>query len=291
MSSNCNIYKKNRAITADSFLVVLKELLKTNEPISEIDLRDKWREELRKHKQFFPDGWYTPPPHGISIIFSTDENFQRTNFKSFRWEKYWPSTSSFLDTSKGFIVAYASPVDRKTGIIGDFGLTLYFGKNEKIKKHLKNILDSQKDIFSYAKIGMSFSEIYLYAEKLFGKMKLSNDWWINVTDTSGRNIGHTIPAALERWNIQEEKILKNAETNWQEKANIISNKRIFVSPKGNYIVTPGAAFTIEHRLKSTENLPVIWFHTATLFHENGEKEFLTNFDEIFTLASMDYMLQ
>lgn len=123
-----------------------------------------------------------PPPHGMSIIFSSDDNFERTNFQSFRWEKYWPSSTSFLDRKKGIIVTYASPVDKKTGIIGDFGLTLYLGKSIKIKNHFTWILDSQKKIFSYAEIGMSFKDVYLYAESLFKKMGLSNDWWINITD-------------------------------------------------------------------------------------------------------------
>ncbi len=32
------------------------------------------------------------------------------------------------------------------------------------------------------------------------------------------------------------------------------------------------------------------FHTIVLIHDNGTKELLTNFDKIFKLFEMDYML-
>lgn len=286
-----DICRKTRKWAAKTLVISLRKLLKSGKSISEVDFRDSWLSELRKNPDIFPDGWYIPPPYGVTVLFSSEDDTARTNFESFRWEKYWPSQLSYFIRNKGILVAYASLVDRKTITIGDFGLTLYFGKNRSIKNHFRNILDSQKNIFDYAKIGMSFKEVYGLAEKIFKKMKLSNDWWLNITDPSGRNIGHTIPGIFEGWSKKETDLLNKTNIDWQRKADIISKKRIFISPPEKFIIQPNSAFTIEHRLKSSKNLPVIWFHTIAIFDKNGKKELLTDFDEIFALTNMNYMFK
>lgn len=286
------ICKKTRKIAAESLYNVFSDLLLQKKPISEVRLRDKWLSELRKHREIFPDGWYTPPPHGISVLFATEDNLARTNFQSFRWNEFWPNKKIFLDKEKGLIVLYASMVNRK-GIIGDFGVTLYLGRDKNIRSHFKNTLDLQKKIFSYAKIGLSFKKLYIYANKLFAKRELSNDWWVNITDPSGKNMGHTAPFIYERINGQEKQILKSANKNWQKVADMISKKRIFVSPAVGFTIREGAAFSIEPRLRPLNNqhLPIVWFHTIAAFGKNGKKELITDFDKIFKLVGMDYMIQ
>lgn len=288
MNDKLNICKKTRKIASNTLLITLKKLLSSNKPISEVLLRDTWLKELRKHKEIFPDGWYNPPPHGICVVFGNEDAFERINLESMRWEKFWSSDSVFLDKNKGIILAYASPVERESGVMGDFGVTLYLGKNSKIKEYFKNILNSQIQIYNFAKPGISFKKIYNFAETLFKKLEASNDWWINITDKSGRNIGHAIPGISQLWNKKELEIFENG--NWKNVCKMIRKKRIFVSPLESFTPKKGDAFTIEHRLKSKLKLPVVYFHTIALFKENGEKELLTDFDKIFKLAGMDYML-
>ena len=74
---------------------------------------------------------------------------------------------------------------------------------------------------------------------------------------------------------------------------MVSNKRIFLNKTNQTVVKPNMAFTIEPgvKIKEREDMPFIAFHTTVLIHENGEKELLTGFDEIFKLAGMDYMLE
>ena len=37
--------------------------------LSETQLRDRWLENMRKNEIVFPCGWYSPPPHGIGVLF------------------------------------------------------------------------------------------------------------------------------------------------------------------------------------------------------------------------------
>ncbi len=284
--------KTTRQIAMKAFYEALNKVLSKNKPIAETDLKKTWLKELRKSGDIFNNGWYVPPPHGITIIFAQDNKPQRTQFRSLRFKENFPQKNIFLNKKSGIIIAYASPVNKETGIIGDFGLTLYFGKRPELIEHIKNILNIQKKVFNHAKIGMSLSELYKYAVTLFKKDNLSNDWWLNITDPSGRNMGHSIPSTEKDWSDKEYKLLSTANNNWEKVANMISKRRIFFSPKEELKIKKGIAFSIECRLKKTNNpaFPVVWFHTVAIFQKNGKKEFLTNFDKLFKLAGMEYAL-
>lgn len=277
-----DICKSTRKIAADSLLKVLIHILNSNKKVSEADLRDAWLEELRKYKEIFPDGWYIPPAHGIGILFATDKNFERSNYTTLRKEKYWPRNDVFLDREKGILMPYASPVSRD-GIIGDFGLDLYLGKNENIRKHFKNIYEKVNKLFTDITIGMKLSDLFHHGYKIFSQNNLINEGWLSTTDPTGINIGHTIPMI-------EKKLLQ--EKDWSAICKTISSARKFINAVEKTVIKPGIAFTLEPRLKSIKDptLPTIYFHTIALIHENGEKELLTNFDEIFKLTGMDYML-
>src|SRR5436853_4201407 len=100
------VCKSTRKIAADSLAKVLKKLLKSKKPISEVMLRDAWLFEMRKNKNIFPDGWYMPPPHGIMVLFADEKNVQRFNYKSARPNETWPRDDIFLDLKKGIIYCY-----------------------------------------------------------------------------------------------------------------------------------------------------------------------------------------
>lgn len=134
----------------------------------------------------------------------------------------------------------------------------------------------------------------LFLKKFLTKIKkngLRNNI-ISVNAKDGENIGHTIPTSYEDWSKEEFNIVQTAEKNWDTFKKMLSKKRIFESIHSSLKVKPGIAFTIEPGVKVVvdETIPMTMFHQTVLIHENGEKEWLTNFDEIFKLVGMDYML-
>lgn len=284
------IIKQTRKIAADTLLIVLKEVLQKENKISEAGFASKWLKQLRKYPEIFPNGWYEPPPFGIGVLITDSNNPQRISYDNLRFERNWPRENVFLDKKSGLIYLFASPVDKQSGIIGDFGITIYFGNKDPIKNHLKKCLKINKEILSFANIGMSFAEVYEYAEKLFSQNGLANQV-LSFTDPSKFNFGHTIPSTDIEWSDEETKIVKSED--WSKIKDLISKRRIFVNRVEQFKIKPGVAFTIEPRLKvlADSNLPTsLSFHMIGVFNKNGEKELLTNFDEIFKLVGMDYML-
>lgn len=281
-----DIIFQRRKEAADALYLALSSLLDQGKPFSEADLRDKILLELRKNKSIFPDGWYNPPPHGIGVLFSTDTDFKRSNFISLRYKEFWPQKNIFLDRENGFITLHTSCVDKKENLLADFGLTLYFGKNKTIQKNIARVLKIQKQIAAYVKLGMRISDVYGYADSLFKANNYSNDWWMNITDPSGKNIGHTFPGSEENWTKSEKEIFKNGK--WEDVCGLISKKRIFISPDVHEKIRPGMVFTIEPRLKfmGKPELPIIYFHGVVAFDEKGTKHFATDFDKLLTLSSM-----
>lgn len=289
--SKLDICKETRKLAADSLRVALAKLLNQTNQISEVDLRNAWLSELRKHKTIFPNGWYMPPPHGVVVLFASKNHQKRADFTNLRPEEYWPREDIFIDKSNGFVYLFASPTHTQTGLVGDFSINIYLGNDVRTKNHLKRSVKLGRQIFSFIKIGMTFSDIFQFADRLIKKAGLRNNI-ISLTDPDGINIGHTIPASYEDWTSKELKRLRRAYTDWVTFKNVISKKRRFLSIREYLKVTPGIAFTIEPALKniSDENIPMTMFHQTVLVRENGEKELLTNFEEIFKLVSMDYML-
>lgn len=290
MKSKLNICKETRKIAADSLDIVLKKVLKENKKISEVEFRNRWLKELRRHKELFPDGWYIPPHHGIGILFSTEDDVKRVSYKSLRPVENWPKESVFLDRNKGIAYLFVSPVNKEAGIIGDFGVTIYFGKNEKVINHLTRCYQLTKKIFDYARVGMKFADIAKYSSELYQENNVINIVESS-TDIIGTNIGHTIPSTDKNWAIQEKKIFKNVS--WEKTCKLISNRRIFLNESEKTILTNGMAITIEPRPRSAvdSSIPMVSFHTIGLFRKDGKKEWLTNFDKIFKLVGMNYMLE
>lgn len=281
------ICKATRAYAACSLASSLRVLLAGNSPISETRLRDCWLAELRKNPDIYPEGWYTPPPHGIGVLFATDTYTARVDYMSLRPEEIWPREDIYLDREHGLFYAYCSPVHKKSGIIGDFGASFYLGRDQHIQEHLISCLQMDRQIFEYAQIGMTFSEVNNYTLSLFDKRKLSIKLG-SITDPAGTNIGHTVPATCEDWQQEEMDIINNSGDSWQGTCNLISRKRRFVNAIENLKITPGMAFTIEPRPRN-QSLPMVSYHCIGVFQSDGTKELLTNFDTLFDLTGMQYM--
>ena len=283
------ICKATRHIAAETLKSSLEKLLSSNHPISEVDLRDAWLLELRKRSELFPDGWYDPPPHGIAVLFGTEKNPHRLDFKSLRKEENCSCEDIYLDKKSGLVFLYAGPIN-KEGIIGDIELSLYFGKKPEIQEYLTLHYNLIKKIFAYVSLGATFKNLFDYSEELFKKHGFVNAI-VSITDPTNTNIGHSIPFIDKPITEEEKRTLHGVE--WETACKMVSNKRIFLNKTNQTVVKPNMAFTIEPgvKIKEREDMPFIAFHTTVLIHENGEKELLTGFDEIFKLAGMDYMLE
>ncbi|MFA6393535.1 MAG: hypothetical protein WCW25_01530 [Patescibacteria group bacterium] len=285
------ICKKTRAYAQECLVKVMKKVLAKDLTPSEIEIRDMWLSELRKNNAILPDGWYSPPPNGIGVLIGTDNDREasRLNYKSMRPEEIWPRDDVRLNTKNGIIYAYASPVDRETGIIGDFGVTLYFGKKKEIINHLVLCYGIVRQVFEYVESGMTFSQIAEYMKVLIGSLGLNNEIEARTSPAPADDVGHTIPFIME--NITEEETVTLASGNQNKINKMISEKRIFVRAGEEQIVKKGMAFTIEPRPKVIGNpkIPMVSLHSICAFRENGKKELLTNFNQLFDLAGMSYM--
>jgi hypothetical protein len=133
MNTTLDICKRTREVAADTFAIALKALLQTKKPFSEIMLRDRWLKALRKHKDIFPDGWYMPPIHGIGVLFGQAKKDSRVNYTNLRDQKYLPQDDIFFSGENEMAYVYASPVDKQSGTIGDFGMVLYKGTDPLIQ--------------------------------------------------------------------------------------------------------------------------------------------------------------
>ena len=246
-------FNNARQKSFDSFCITLKELL-GKENISEIDFFDKWQENMSNEKGIIANGWYSPPPKGMAVLFG-----DRVSFDSLRNEKNWAS-NRIINWKEDLLYAYCSPIDKTTGIIGDISLTLYFGEDKKIIEHFKNCYNATNEIFGELHKLNNSKELFYYSQEIFSKYKLKN-CIISKTDTQPLDLGHTFPT-LE--NTQDKNILTD------EEKQIISKARKFINENSSWDFENEMQFTIEPQLVSTENsgLPQISQHYLIKKREN-----------------------
>ena len=292
MSNQLEACKKTRKVAIDALYKTLKFTLESKELVSEALFRDKWLENLRKSKNIYSDGWYIPPPSGMAVLFGPPIKGGRTYYEHLRVEKMWPRDDIYLTKENSIIYVYCSPVDKNTGVIGDIGLSIYLGKNPKVKNHLKKCLELNKKISDFIEVGKTVSEVNKYAFKVMEEMGLSNDV-VAIHDPSGSNIGHSVPIPNKLWAKNEKETLISKKIKWEIKKDIISKKRIYFNAIEQTKFSKNTAMTIEPRLTSTKekDIPLTSFHTILLIDKNGKKEFLLSYDKIFKLAGMDYLLK
>ncbi len=171
-------------------------------------------------------------------------------------------------------------------MIGDFGMTLYFGKNEELQGHLRKALKVDRDIYDTIKVGQKFSDVHAAGQRTIQESGLTNIG-LSVTDPSGINLGHTVPFSYEDL---EEEVIREFESG--NVASAISSRRKFISSDEALEVCPGMAFSLEPRMRSTKIdwLPLVSYHTIVLMNTDGSKELLEGFDDLFKLAGMWFML-
>lgn len=281
-----DVCKTIRSFAQNALYQSLEELLSKKTPFSEIELRDLWLKRLRKNPSLLSDGWYDPPPHGLIVMLATPRDISRLNEKSYRSEICWPRSDIFFDSENSILLLHASPVDKMTGVTGDFGITLYVGKDKSLQKHLKTSLLINRQIADYAYEGMAFAEITKFAQTIISHHHLISDL-SSPSDPTGTNIGHIIPATSPTWN--EHAFIKARDNSQQAINDFIRQQRVFLNTKEQTRLKSGMGITIEPRPWS-KNLPPGYFHSLLFVKDNVEKEYIEGFNDLFKLAGMDYML-
>lgn len=250
---------------------------------SEIEIKEKILFEVKNHSELFPHGWYDPPPSGVCVLLA-QKPFKRLQFDTLRKSEYWPNNDSLFKKETVGII-YFSPVDCKTKMIGDIGFTIYNGNDKEIKKHIKDCYNTILLIAKHAEVGVKFSELCSFTEKLFhNKLKIIK--WITLYSDPSRtndiNLGHTVPGLFER-NFY-------FGNTFEEIRETIRTSRVFINEAGNFIIPETCAFTVEVRMIDIkkEYLPSVYFHFIVCF-DKGKKTILENFSQIFDAVGMNYM--
>ncbi len=263
----------------------MAEILGGQKIISEIEFCKELLEKFQANNKIWPQGWYSPPPLGISALFAPGNTPQRLIYDNLRKEEFWPKENNFFkEDSLGSI--YASPVDKETATIGDFGMTIYSGQDRKIQEHIKSCLEVVEKTAEFSQIGMEFREVHGFCQNLMREKGLNNNRTVTYTDKTKTNIGHTIPWSYEDPNAEELDIINSMD--FEKTKNLISAKRINFNEKETFKILPNIGFTTEFRAENNEDpsLPNVFFHTIVTFIE-GKKEILENFNPIFKTLGMD----
>jgi hypothetical protein len=264
---------------------VTSSVLKIYPEISEEEFATAIMAEIKANSNLFPEGWYAPPPGGVAALFGDSDSFERLKFDTLRREKYWPRKEQTL-TQRSAGLVYASPIDKSTGAIGDFGMTIYRGEDKAVHAHLSDCLTALERSSECAEEGMEFRELHDLSQKVFMDSGLHNARTITWTDAVGTNLGHTVPWSYEEPTDDERAILNAAEAD--ARIDLISKKRLFINRLETFKIPKNIAFTLEARLENTSDpvLPNSFFHLVIAF-KNGVRTVSSNFNEVFATLGMD----
>ncbi len=285
ISENVDLAIENREIMAKLAVQVLND----NKECTELQLQSALLDALAKNHEFYPSGWYDPPPRGVAVLFADSQDSKRTKFPTLRTEPNWPK-SIYSRTKESIGVVYFSPVHKHTGIIADCGFTFYQGSNPNIQAHLRNCLETTEEISDYAQVGMKFSTLHEFGRKLLEKRGFDNGWMITFDDPlHGANLGHNIPWTHENPTAAEKTVIDGGD--FDELKKIITNeKRFYINSIEDYVIPETIAFSIEPRLgsRADPNLPGGYYYCLVTFRD-GEKKVVTNFNTIFDGLHINYM--
>ncbi|MBR4471638.1 MAG: M24 family metallopeptidase [Erysipelotrichaceae bacterium] len=214
--------------------------------ITEKAFAQRWLDKMSEKGEIFGKGWYCPPPYGMAVLSG-----KRLNFDSLRNEEFW-SNDTLIDWEDGLLYAYCSPVEKSDGYIGDMSITLYFGKDEKIREHFRNCRKAAQDIFEYLNVAEDPDELYAYSLKAFKNRGLRSNV-ISRTDPKPSNLGHTFTHLNEG---------REKEELNQEMINHLSSSRKFLNGSSGLSFEEGMQFTVEPQLISLtdESLPKVTHH-------------------------------
>lgn len=268
---------------------VVAQTLQQNPRCSEVELHAALNAALSKHPDFYPTGWYEPPPQGAAVLFANaDDQFERSKFPTLRTEFYWPKANYSRELETVGMI-YVSPVHKATGLICDIGFNFYQGSDKKVQDHLRHSLETIEAIADIPEVGMAFNQLHGLAQSLVDKQGIHNNWMITMNDpTRGANFGHTLPWTSEEPTLDEQSVIDSGD--FDKLKQIISRKRLFINPIEQTQIPETIAFSIEARLGSNEHPETScgYYYMVVAFRA-GEKTVVSNLKPIFEALDITYM--
>lgn len=215
--------------------------------VTELALRDAWLEEIHSASALTTNGWYDPPETGAVILSCSSDDVRRSHFKSFRDPSFF-SSDAYIDWSDGILIAYASNVDRASGVPADFATTVYFGEDARVRQYLRKCFAACRVTLDGLQHDWSAGRTYDHIETAMREHGLDGKTWSN-TD-NGYNYGHTLPSLIRihpRGDIDLGRELAS------EHATEMRQSRKFVSANADWALADGEQFTIEPQCVSPED--------------------------------------
>lgn len=254
---------------------------------SEVTMHEALQRELAEVDDIFSEGWYSPPPQGIGVLLADQDDPLRLQYDTLRSEAFWPS-EQHVRTMGSVGLIHVSPVDRFSGMIGDFGLTFYQGDNEAIQEHLKESLRAIEAIAGFADAGVTYAEVFENARSVLSARRLTPDRMTTDHDPSGLNFGHTLPWTARNPSTLEQYAMDVGD--FEPLKEDIRRRRSYIAANETSRIPKTGAFTVEARLESLEDkdLPLAYFHLLVAF-KNGEKQIHANLNPVFEALTMDYI--
>jgi hypothetical protein len=272
---NVGVIETTRATASE----IVRSVLLQIEGKSEIHTRNLLQRGCSAHPELFAGGWYSPPPGGIAVLFAY-EPYTRMQFETLRDKKFWPGKDRYTQESLGLV--YMSPVDIKTGMLGDIGLSFYQGSDERVRRHLKTVYEAVLAVAGHAEVSMRMNELYSFAQHQFTTNGLKVGYMTTAHDPLKINLGHTAPGSYANGVPRGGTFEKTKEA--------IRSGRLYINEAEEFQIPTTCAFTVEARLIDVDGkMPNVFFHVIVTFVD-GEKKILTNFDDIFKSVGMSYML-
>lgn len=233
--------------------------------LSERAICDQWIADLDS-REINACGWYQPPPKGTCVLIgSQDDGFRRLGYDSMRHTSTW-SREDIIQQEDSLIYAYASPIVRGAGLMGDIGLTLYSGQNSIIHNHLARCLEATARIATLAEVDMPLRDLFKIASELLKSYDFSNS--ASKLISGLENIGHTIPWSYEDYTEKAEQCLSCGTEGAIR--DLMNNQRVSINASATLSIQPTMAFTVEPQIVS-DDLPLCSYHLIVTFTKGVRK--------------------
>jgi hypothetical protein len=268
--------ERARSLGAQCFLETFGGENPWDSRLTESDIAQRWLGHMKRCSDLLPGGWYQPPPGGLAVLIGEAPKFKRLEYESLRDESSWPRNDIPL-LPGSLVYAYASPVDRETGLIGDLGFTLYSGPDERLQEYLRTCLRVTLDVARYAEPGMALCDLYTYADSRITGAGFRNQT-PSSTDPGAMNVGHTVPwsypSGAPDVDLSDMVSLRDQ----------IRTSRLFLNSRNTTPIGRDMTFTVEPRFIS-DNYPMCGYHVIVSFTD-GVRDISTCFREIFEQFGM-----
>ena len=239
LAPSCEDLNYGRTVIAKAFADCIIELY--NRSNKEIEFKSLWLKKIKLIPHLTATGWYSPPESGMAILFSQDKAAQRSHFSTYRDPEYFSSEVE-IDWESGIITGYASNLDTRNHMPGDFGTTVYLGNDTETIQYIEQCIWVSEAVFRLLEAGIvrTSAELFNAANKLFKKYGLEGN---SYSSTAGFwNLGHTLYP--------------------MEKMETYSNARRFVAVEDVWELRNGTMFTFEPQYRSLNNpaRPKLMYH-------------------------------